>query len=194
MRVDKVLLRSEISNTGHAKYASTAWIPLDKSDPTFNENVGFVALPSTLRTYSMRQHKTQNWTCKTSHSRKRRNKHSSSFWEFVIAFLIPKTYCSWLIGHTMTVVDSIVRCVATLRIIVTAAALNTRNATIIVRMLKVLQTLVNKSEMVGEALVPYYRQILPILNIYKEDNGTLHAVTWRGIVLCAFHFVTFGNY
>lgn len=49
-------------------------------------------------------------------------------------------------------------------------ALNTRNSSIIIRMLKVLQTLVNKSEMVGEALVPYYRQILPILNIFKEDN------------------------
>jgi hypothetical protein len=25
-------------------------------------------------------------------------------------------------------------------------------------------------EMVGEALVPYYRQILPILNIFKNNN------------------------
>ena len=35
-------------------------------------------------------------------------------------------------------------------------------------MLKVLQHLVISGEMVGEALVPYYRQILPILNIFKN--------------------------
>lgn len=27
--------------------------------------------------------------------------------------------------------------------------------------------------MIGEALVPYYRQILPILNIYKNKNAKL---------------------
>ena len=25
-------------------------------------------------------------------------------------------------------------------------------------------------EMIGEALVPYYRQILPIFNLYKQKN------------------------
>jgi len=34
--------------------------------------------------------------------------------------------------------------------------------------LKVLQTLVLSAEMVGEALVPYYRQILPVFNIFKS--------------------------
>lgn len=33
-----------------------------------------------------------------------------------------------------------------------------------------LQHLVVSADMVGEALVPYYRQILPILNIFKSKN------------------------
>lgn len=49
-------------------------------------------------------------------------------------------------------------------------ALNTRNPVIIIKMLKILQTLVKSSDMVGEALVPYYRQILPIFNIFKHKN------------------------
>ena len=49
-------------------------------------------------------------------------------------------------------------------------ALNTRNKGVICTTLKVLQHLVVSADMVGEALVPYYRQILPILNIYKNDN------------------------
>ena len=28
--------------------------------------------------------------------------------------------------------------------------------------------------MIGEALVPYYRQILPILNLFKNNNKNLH--------------------
>ena len=46
-------------------------------------------------------------------------------------------------------------------------ALNTRDRSIICVTLKVLQHLVTSAEMVGEALVPYYRQILPILNLFK---------------------------
>lgn len=37
--------------------------------------------------------------------------------------------------------------------------------------LKVLQHLVLSGEMIGEALVPYYRQILPVLNIFKSKNS-----------------------
>ena len=33
-----------------------------------------------------------------------------------------------------------------------------------------LQKLVQSGEMIGESLVPYYRQILPIFNIYKNKN------------------------
>ena len=37
-------------------------------------------------------------------------------------------------------------------------------------MLKVLQKLVVSGKMVGEALVPYYRQILPVFNLLKNKN------------------------
>lgn len=53
-------------------------------------------------------------------------------------------------------------------------ALNTRNREVICSTLKVLQHLVTSADMVGEALVPYYRQILPIFNIFKNMNGELN--------------------
>lgn len=37
-------------------------------------------------------------------------------------------------------------------------------------MLKVIQKLVLSGDMIGEALVPYYRQILPIFNIFRNSN------------------------
>jgi len=46
-------------------------------------------------------------------------------------------------------------------------ALNTRDPEVVLTALKVLQVLVQSAEMVGEALVPYYRQILPVFNIFK---------------------------
>ncbi|EPZ35189.1 hypothetical protein ROZALSC1DRAFT_28594 [Rozella allomycis CSF55] len=49
-------------------------------------------------------------------------------------------------------------------------ALNTRNPMVICTTLKVIQHLVESAEMVGEALVPYYRQILPIFNLFKNHN------------------------
>ncbi|KAI8818113.1 parkin co-regulated protein-domain-containing protein [Fimicolochytrium jonesii] len=52
-------------------------------------------------------------------------------------------------------------------------ALNTRNIHVITTTLKVLQHLVESAEMVGEALVPYYRQILPIFNLFKNKNVNL---------------------
>jgi len=48
-------------------------------------------------------------------------------------------------------------------------ALNTRDPEIMATILKVLQELVKSGDMIGEALVPYYRQILPIFNIYKNN-------------------------
>jgi hypothetical protein len=51
--------------------------------------------------------------------------------------------------------------------------LNTRDLEIIQITLKVLQALVLCSDTIGEALVPYYRQILPILNLYKQMNCNL---------------------
>ena len=50
------------------------------------------------------------------------------------------------------------------------AALNTRDPEIIAIVLKILQKLVQSGEMIGEALVPYYRQILPIFNLFKNRN------------------------
>ncbi|XP_047715968.1 parkin coregulated gene protein isoform X2 [Prionailurus viverrinus] len=62
-------------------------------------------------------------------------------------------------------------------------ALNLRNRQVICVTLKVLQHLAVSAEMVGEALVPYYRQILPILNIFKNMNDILHSP--RGNLLCS---------
>lgn len=59
-------------------------------------------------------------------------------------------------------------------------ALNTRQKEVIVKVLKILQTLVNcdvsvsgGSGLIGQALVPYYRQILPIFNIFINNNENL---------------------
>merc|ERR1712107_525403 len=52
-------------------------------------------------------------------------------------------------------------------------ALNTRDTEIIATMLKVLQALVLSGDMIGEALVPYYRQILPVFNIFKGKNQNI---------------------
>mmetsp|Transcript_24752 Transcript_24752/g.50663 ORF Transcript_24752/g.50663 Transcript_24752/m.50663 type:complete len:315 (-) Transcript_24752:84-1028(-) len=49
-------------------------------------------------------------------------------------------------------------------------ALNTRDPELMTTTMKVIQTLVLSGEMVGEALVPYYRQILPVFNIFKSKN------------------------
>ena len=52
-------------------------------------------------------------------------------------------------------------------------ALNTRDPEIIAITLKILQALVTCSDTIGEALVPYYRQILPIMNLFKTRNMNL---------------------
>ena len=36
-----------------------------------------------------------------------------------------------------------------------------------------LQALVTCSDTIGEALVPYYRQILPVMNLFKTSNANL---------------------
>jgi len=52
-------------------------------------------------------------------------------------------------------------------------ALNTRDPEIVAITLKILQALVTCSDTIGEALVPYYRQILPVLNLFKTKNSNL---------------------
>lgn len=46
-------------------------------------------------------------------------------------------------------------------------ALNTRDPEIMCATLKVLQQLVVSGDLIGEALVPYYRQILPMFNMFR---------------------------
>eukprot|EP01036_Dinobryon_divergens_P028648 gene28648-37629_t len=59
-------------------------------------------------------------------------------------------------------------------------ALNTRDRVVIVKVLKILQALVNcdvavsgGAGLIGQALVPYYRQILPVLNLFINKNDNL---------------------
>ncbi|CAG9462387.1 unnamed protein product [Pedinophyceae sp. YPF-701] len=52
-------------------------------------------------------------------------------------------------------------------------ALNTRDPEVMCITLRLLQKLVISADLVGEALVPYYRQILPIFNLYKNMNKNL---------------------
>lgn len=58
-------------------------------------------------------------------------------------------------------------------------ALNTRNKVVMVKILKVLQALVacdagpDGPGLIGQALVPYYRQILPVLNIFINNNENI---------------------
>jgi len=52
-------------------------------------------------------------------------------------------------------------------------ALNTRDPEIIAITLKILQSLVTCSDTIGEALVPYYRQIMPVMNLFKQSNANI---------------------
>lgn len=50
-------------------------------------------------------------------------------------------------------------------------ALNTRDPAVMVRALRVLQALVGLGDGVGQALVPYYRQLLPVMSIFLNKTG-----------------------
>ena len=52
-------------------------------------------------------------------------------------------------------------------------ALSTKSHEIVVKTLKKLQALVKVSDQVAESLVPYYRQILPVMNLLRHRNRTL---------------------
>ena len=52
-------------------------------------------------------------------------------------------------------------------------ALGTKNHEIMCKTLKKLQMLVKASDAIAESLVPYYRQILPVMNIMKHRNKNL---------------------
>ncbi|KAM6942354.1 parkin coregulated gene protein-like [Lycodopsis pacificus] len=51
-------------------------------------------------------------------------------------------------------------------------AMNTRNYAVMCSTLRVLKRLVVSGEKVGEALVPYFRQILPIFNVFHGKSST----------------------
>jgi len=52
-------------------------------------------------------------------------------------------------------------------------ALNTRDPEVLATTIKVLQKLVLSSDLVGEALVPYYRQILPTFNLFRNSSKNI---------------------
>ena len=52
-------------------------------------------------------------------------------------------------------------------------ALNTRIPSVIIRICRVLQLMCEAEELIGQALVPYFRQILPILSIFAKHNVNL---------------------
>jgi hypothetical protein len=52
-------------------------------------------------------------------------------------------------------------------------ALDTRVPAIICPLLKLIQQMILRNPAVGEALVPYYRQILPIFNLFRAKNLNL---------------------
>ncbi|KAL3968815.1 GON-4-like protein [Sarotherodon galilaeus] len=52
-------------------------------------------------------------------------------------------------------------------------ALNTRNHQVMCTTIKVLQHLVMSADKVGEALVPYFRQILTVFNLFKNKRKNL---------------------
>jgi len=52
-------------------------------------------------------------------------------------------------------------------------ALNTKNIEVMCTTLKIIQQLVNASDLIGPGLVPFYRQLLPVFNAYKIRNSKL---------------------
>ncbi len=52
-------------------------------------------------------------------------------------------------------------------------ALQTKRTEVVVRTLRKVQLLVKASNLVAEALVPYYRQILPVMNLLKNRNKNI---------------------
>ena len=59
-------------------------------------------------------------------------------------------------------------------------ALNTRQKSVIVKVLRILQLLVKcdvaiagGAGLIGQSLVPYYRQLLPIFNVYINDTASI---------------------
>ena len=92
--------------------------------------------------------------------------------EMPYAFLAEKgVYDLMRVGGSGKVVPVIPQLIIPLK-----TALNTRDRSVIAKVLKVLQSLVEcdpEQNLVGQSLVPYYRQILPVLNIFIRKNENL---------------------
>lgn len=86
----------------------------------------------------------------------------------------PYRFCA--IQGTFNLLDkiggSIVKVIPQL-IIPLKTALNTRDKEIIAVTLKVIQKIVTCNTLAGEALVPYYRQLLQIFNLYRKFNNNI---------------------
>ena len=52
-------------------------------------------------------------------------------------------------------------------------ALNTRNPKVLCKVCQILTLLCSSSDLVGEALVPYYRQLLPVFNLFISERKNL---------------------
>lgn len=55
----------------------------------------------------------------------------------------------------------------------TIVALNTRDVDIMAVAMKIIQKLALKHAKIGENLVPYYRQLLPMFNLFKDSNKNI---------------------
>ena len=53
------------------------------------------------------------------------------------------------------------------------SALQTKDKETVVKTLKKIQALVQASDAIAESLVPYYRQILPVMNLLKHRNKNI---------------------
>ena len=72
----------------------------------------------------------------------------------------------------MTIQFSIIHLTRTL----SSEALETKDPGVIIRMTQCIQELVKSDELVGEALVPYYRQILPVFNIFINKHSKYESI------------------
>lgn len=57
-------------------------------------------------------------------------------------------------------------------------ALNTRDPVVVMRTLRVIQALSDLGEGIGVALVPYYRQLLPVMAIFSNHTGEAGGGGW----------------
>lgn len=71
-------------------------------------------------------------------------------------------------------------------------ALGTKNHEIVVKTLKKLQALVKVSDSIAESLVPYYRQILPVMNLLRHRNCKIY-FSFLDILLIFLSVVNIGD-